>query len=42
MTDISREQHVLFEVAKRLNGAGFLITADPTEAIKEGVQVWPT
>jgi hypothetical protein len=28
-------------VAKRLNGEGFLITAYPTEAIKEGVPVWP-
>lgn len=29
-------------VAKRLNGDGFLITTYPTDAIKEGVQVWPT
>jgi len=28
-------------LAKRLNGEGFLITAYPTEAIKEGVKVWP-
>jgi hypothetical protein len=28
-------------VAKRLNGEGFLITAYPTDAIKEGIQVWP-
>ncbi|MEW6300609.1 MAG: DUF4258 domain-containing protein [Thermodesulfobacteriota bacterium] len=28
-------------VAKRLNGEGFLITAYPTDAIKEGTQVWP-
>ena len=28
-------------VTKRLNGEGFLITAYPTEAIKEGVRVWP-
>lgn len=27
-------------VAKRLNGQGFLITAYPTEAIKEGERVW--
>jgi hypothetical protein len=27
-------------VAKRLNGEGFLITTYPTEAIKEGEQVW--
>lgn len=29
-------------VAKRLNGEGFLITAYPTDAIKEGTRVWPT
>ena len=29
-------------VAKRLNGEGFLITTFPTDAIKEGVRVWPT
>ena len=29
-------------VAKRLNGDGFLITTFPTDAIKEGVRVWPT
>jgi hypothetical protein len=28
-------------VAKRLNGDGFLITAYPTDAIKEGIRVWP-
>lgn len=28
-------------VAKRLNGDGFLITAYPTDAIKEGVLIWP-
>lgn len=28
-------------VAKRLNGEGFLITAYVTEAIKEGVRIWP-
>lgn len=28
-------------VSKRLNGEGFLITTYPTEAIKEGVSVWP-
>ena len=28
-------------VAKRLNGEGFLITAYPTDAIKEGVRIWP-
>jgi hypothetical protein len=29
-------------VAKRLDGEGFLITAYPTDAIKEGERVWPT
>jgi hypothetical protein len=28
-------------VAKRLDGEGFLITAYPTDAIKEGELVWP-
>jgi hypothetical protein len=28
-------------VAKQLNGDGFLITTYPTDAIKEGVRVWP-
>jgi hypothetical protein len=28
-------------VAKRLNRDGFLITAYPTDAIKEGERIWP-
>ena len=28
-------------VAKRLDGEGFLITAYPTDAIKEGDSIWP-
>ncbi len=28
-------------VAKRLDGEGFLITAYPANAVKEGVQIWP-
>ena len=28
-------------VCKRLNGDGFLITAYPTDAIKEGDRIWP-
>lgn len=28
-------------VARRLNGDGFLITAYPTDAIKEGEPLWP-
>jgi hypothetical protein len=27
-------------VTKRLNGEGFLITAYPTDAVKEGEQIW--
>ena len=28
-------------VARRLDGDGFLITAYPTDAIKEGIRIWP-
>ena len=28
-------------VAKRLDDEGFLITAYPTDAVKEGEQIWP-
>jgi hypothetical protein len=28
-------------VAKRVGGVGFLITAYPTDAIKEGLRLWP-
>jgi hypothetical protein len=28
-------------VTKRLDGEGFLITAYPTDAIKEGARIWP-
>jgi len=28
-------------VSKRRNGDGFLITTYVTDAIKEGVQIWP-
>ena len=28
-------------VARQLNGDGFLITTYPTDAIKEGVRIWP-
>jgi hypothetical protein len=28
-------------IAKRLADSGFLITAYPTDAIKEGVRIWP-
>ena len=29
-------------VAKRLDGAGFIVTCYLTDAIKEGTRVWPT
>jgi hypothetical protein len=36
-----RERRWVCAVAKRLTGEGFLITAYPTDAIKEGVRIWP-
>lgn len=36
-----REQRWVCAVSKRLNGEGFLITTYPTDAIKEGVRIWP-
>jgi hypothetical protein len=38
---IERERRWVCAVAKRLNGDGFLITAYPADAIKEGELVWP-
>ncbi len=37
---LERPLRWLCAVAKRLNGEGFLITAYPTDAIKEGEQIW--
>ena len=37
----ARGQRWICAVVKRLNGDGFLITAYPTNAIKEGIRVWP-
>ncbi|MBI3359526.1 MAG: DUF4258 domain-containing protein [Chloroflexi bacterium] len=37
-----REKRWGCAVAKQLNSDGFLITAYPTDAIKEGDKVWPT
>jgi hypothetical protein len=37
-----RSKRWVCAVAKRFNGDGFLITTFPTDAIKEGVRVWPT
>lgn len=36
-----RKERWVCAVTKRLNGDGFLITAYPTDAVKEGVRVWP-
>ena len=36
-----REGRWVCAVTKALNGDGFLITAYPTDAIKEGVRLWP-
>ena len=38
---IERPGRWVCAVAKRLNSDGFLITAYPTDAVKEGTQVWP-
>ena len=38
---MERERRWVCAVAKRLDGEGFLITAYPTDAIKEGERVWP-
>lgn len=37
----SGDQRWVCAVCKRLNGDGFLITAYPTDAIKEGDRIWP-
>lgn len=37
---LERKGRWICAVAKKLNGEGFLITAYPTEAIKEGRQIW--
>jgi len=36
-----REERWVCGVSKRLDQDGFLITAYPTDSIKEGVKVWP-
>lgn len=38
---LRRPQRWVVAVARRLNGEGFLITAYQTDAIKEGVALWP-
>ena len=38
---LERQQRWVCAVARRLNGDGFLITAYPTDAIKEGERIWP-
>lgn len=37
---LERPKRWICAVAKRLNGEGFLITTFPTDAIKEGEQIW--
>ena len=37
---IEREKRWICAVSKRTGNEGFLITTYPTDAIKEGVQVW--
>jgi hypothetical protein len=36
------QRRLLCVVVKRLDGAGFLITAYPCDKIKEGDRIWPT
>jgi len=36
-----RKSRWVCAVTRRLDGTGFLITTYPTDAIKEGVRVWP-
>ncbi|MCL4487474.1 MAG: DUF4258 domain-containing protein [Chloroflexi bacterium] len=36
-----RVQRWVCAVSRRLDGEGFLITTYPTDAIKEGVRIWP-
>ena len=38
---LERAKRWICAVAKRLGDDGFLITTYPTEAIKEGVRIWP-
>ena len=36
-----RERRWVCAVARRLNGDGFLIITYPTDAVKQGVKIWP-
>ena len=38
---LERQNRWICAIARRLNGAGFLITTYPTNAIKEGERIWP-
>jgi hypothetical protein len=38
---IQRPGRWICAVAKRLDGKGFLVTAYPTDSIKEGEYIWP-
>jgi hypothetical protein len=39
---IQRPERWVCAVSRRTDSEGFLITAYPTDAIKEGEQIWPT
>ena len=38
---LERHKRWICAIVRRLNGDGFLITTYPTDAIKEGKQLWP-
>ena len=38
---MERDERWVCAVARRLDAEGFLITAYPTDAIKEGERIWP-
>ena len=38
---LEKETRWVCAVVKQKNGSGFLITAYPTDAIKEGERIWP-
>jgi len=38
---LERPKRWICAVVRRLDREGFLITAYPTDAIKEGIRVWP-
>jgi len=38
---LDKRKRLICAIARQLNGNGFLITTYPTDAIKEGEQIWP-